>query len=311
MKKLLISILAVAISFLVIDRIGGCIMNIAFQHSKSVLAPKLCHLAYDAHEDVILLGTSRCNCHYVPTIIADSLKMTVYNGGIDGSKNIYSHYIALCYALACHKPKVVCLEVMEEDSRQTDDPFEPISRFAPFFGMNSRADSLYAIAGVAWKYQLSHLYRHNATSLTTITGLIQAAKESDEKGFYSLKNESGIASSLRLEEEPEPREVDSLKLACLQRFMDLCNENRVKLVLVASPKYTIARDAQYGEMKSLAKKNGIPFLDYHSQGLYHDHPEYFKDIAHLLDEGARLYSSVFASDLKTHIADTLAAMWVE
>lgn len=286
-------------------------MNSAFKQSKSVLAPKLTHLAFDAHEDVLLLGTSRCNCHYVPTIIADSLKMTVYNGGIDGSENIFSHYMALCYALDCHKPKVVCLEVMEEDCRQTDKSLETINRFAPFFGMNDRADSLFAVAGSAWKYQLSHLYRHNATSLTTLTGLIQAAKKSDEHGFYSLKKEPGTRSSLVLEDEPEPQAVDSLKLAYLQRFMDLCKENRVKLVFVASPKYTIARASQYDVIKRLAAENGIPFLDYHSQGLYHDHPEYFKDFAHLWDEGARRYSSVFASDLKTHIADTLAAMWAQ
>jgi hypothetical protein len=40
------------------------------------------------------------------------------------------------------------------------------------------------------------------------------------------------------------------------------------------------------------------FLDYHTNGLYLDHREYFMDNDHLWDKGARKYSSVFAHDLK-------------
>jgi hypothetical protein len=54
----------------------------------------------------------------------------------------------------------------------------------------------------------------------------------------------------------------------------------------------------YGPLKALAKQNDIPFLDYHTPGLYLDHPEYFLDRYHLWDQPARAFSSLFASDLK-------------
>ena len=54
----------------------------------------------------------------------------------------------------------------------------------------------------------------------------------------------------------------------------------------------------YDVLKETALENGLPFLDYHTAGLYQDHPDYFHDPSHLWDKGARLYSSVFARDLK-------------
>lgn len=298
MKKVISGILIIVFTFLLTDRVGGYVMGIAFKHSQSVQAPKLCHLAYHTTQDIILLGTSRCHCHYVPAIIADSLQMTVYNGGIDASNNIYSHYMALCYVLSCHKPDIVCLEVMEDDCHQADNSFETIQRFAPFYGMDDRADSLFKEAGLEWRYRFSHLYRYNATALTTITGLIQNMKANEEDGFYSLQKKDGMNSSLVLEEEQEPQPVDSIKLKYLQKFINLCKENQVKAVFMVSPKYTIPAPSQYAVLKSLAEANDVPFLDYHTRGLFLDHPELFRDNAHLWDEGARLYSSIFASDLK-------------
>jgi hypothetical protein len=69
-------------------------------------------------------------------------------------------------------------------------------------------------------------------------------------------------------------------------------------VFTASPKYTTVDVSHYDVLKSLAKEHDIPFLDYHTRGLYLDHPEYFKDNSHLWDEGARHFTSIFAGDLK-------------
>ena len=54
----------------------------------------------------------------------------------------------------------------------------------------------------------------------------------------------------------------------------------------------------YDTIKSMAKQNNVPFIDYHSAGLFLDHPEYFRDKFHLWDKGARIYSAIFAHDLK-------------
>ena len=99
MKKFIASLVFVLIGGFVVDRVGGMAMWWVNQHTRDISGPKIKYLVNEVHEDVILMGTSRCNLHYVPSIISDTLGMSVYNGGIDASNNIYAHYIMLC-----HKP---------------------------------------------------------------------------------------------------------------------------------------------------------------------------------------------------------------
>ena len=69
MKKFLKSILFIVVVLFAVDRIGGQVMWWVNQHTQDISGPKLRHLANDVNEDVIFLGTSRCNFHYVPSIL--------------------------------------------------------------------------------------------------------------------------------------------------------------------------------------------------------------------------------------------------
>ena len=92
--------------------------------------------------------------------------------------------------------------------------------------------------------------------------------------------------------------MDSLKLKYVQKFIDLCRKNNIKLVFVVSPMYVKVDKDYYDPLKAIAARNHVPFMDYHTEGLFLDHPDYFRDSNHLWDKGARLYSSIFASDFK-------------
>lgn len=296
MKKLLISILFLFIGSFAVDRIGGMIMWWINQHTHDVSGPKIKYLVNEVHEDILLMGTSRCNLHYVPSIISDTLGVSVYNGGIDASNNIYAHFLMLHHILAIHNPKVICLEVMTSDFTEQTDPFNTITFFAPYFGINEGADSIFHLAGTYWKYQISHLYRYNAKAASNIAGLAINRHVGGDNGYIPCPRPAHYPSSLEYSNTPE--NVDSLKLMYVQKFIDLCKGNNIKLVFMISPMYVKINNNYYDVLKAVATQNDIPFLDYHSEGLYQDHPEYFKDSSHLWDKGARLYSSVFASDLK-------------
>ena len=296
MKKFIISILFVAVGFFAVDRLGGMAMWWVNQHTHDVSGPKIKYLVNDVHEDILLMGTSRCNCHYVPSIISDTLGVSVYNGGIDASNNIYAHYLMLNHILAVHKPKVICLEVRTTDFTVQADPFYTISFFAPYFGINEGADSIFRLAGKYWEYRISHLYRFNAKAPSNIAGLAINRNEGGDNGYIPSLQPAHYPSSL--EYRDTPKNVDSMKLKYVQKFIDLCYENGIKLVFMVSPMYTKIDDNHYDVLKTIAMQNEVPFFDYHKEGLFHDHPEYFKDSSHLWDRGARLYSSIFASDLK-------------
>ena len=301
MKKFVLTCLFIAIGLFAADRLGGMAMRWVFHHSNDVLAPKLQYIQEGVEEDVVLMGASRCHHHYVPSIIGDTLGMQVYNAGIGGANNIYSHYIVLCHLLQQHTPKVVCLEVMPTDYSQQDDAFSVVSFFAPLFGSCEAADSVFRLAGSHWKYRLSHLYRYNAKAPSNVWGLVLNRQGGGEKGYIPLPRPGQFPQEAT--EEATIETVDSLKLQYLRRFIDLCRQHHIQLAWVVSPKYTKVPSSHYDVLKTLAQENGIPFLDYHTPGLYLDHPEYFKDGSHLWDEGARHFSSLFASDLKNRLAE--------
>ena len=266
------------------------------QHTHDVTGPKIKYLVNDVHEDVLLIGTSRCNLHYVPPIIRDTLGLSVYNGGIDASDNIYAHYLMLRHVLAVHKPKIICLELWINDFAVQPAPFRTVTFFAPYFGRNEEADSVFRLAGIYWRYRISHLYRYNAKAVSNIAGLIIDRQKDDNQGYIPNPQPTHYPNSL--EQDETATMVDNMKIEYVQRFISLCHANGIRLVFMVSPMFTQVDSEHYNVLKAVAKKNHVPFLDYHTSGLYHDHPEYFKDQEHLWDKGARLYSSVFASDLK-------------
>lgn len=296
MRKTIVSLIFILVSTFIIDRIGGMAMWWVNQNTHDVSGPKIKYLVYDVHEDVVLMGTSRCNLHYVPSIISDSIGMSVYNGGIDASNNIYSHYIMLSHILAHHTPKIICLDLVPNDYAKELDPFGRVSFFAPYIGKNKQADSVFHDAGKYWFYEISHLYRYNAKAISNIAGLVIDKYAHSENGYIPQPRPR---QQPKLYENNNVYEVDSVKLKYLNRYIALCHQHGIKLVFTVSPAYIIASQEQYSVLAQISEDNNIPMFDYHSEGLFIDHPEYFKDNEHLWDKGARLYSAVFASDLKS------------
>lgn len=296
MRKLTVSLLFVLGGVFVVDRLGGKAMWWVNQHTHDVSGPKIKYLVEGVHEDVVLMGTSRCDVHYVPAIIRDTLGMSVYNGGINASDNIYAHYIMLNHILARHTPKVICLEIMPNDFAEQNDPFQTITFFAPYLGRNEKADSVFRLAGKYWQYKISHLYRFNAKATSNIAGLFVNRHANGDNGYIPIPQPAQTPTVLK--HAGKLRKTDQTKIEYLQRFISLCKEHRIRLVFTISPMYLKVDADYYNVIKTLARENDIPVIDYHTQGLFHDHPEYFKDSAHLWDKGARIYSSKFASDLK-------------
>lgn len=296
MKRFIFSILFILIGVFVVDRAGGKVMWWINRHTQDVSGPKIKYLVNDVHEDVVMMGASRCNLHYVPSIISDSIGMSVYNGGVDASNNIYAHYIVLNHILAHHTPKVICLEIMTSDYGEESNPFNTVTFFAPYIGINERADSVFREAGLYRRYMISHLYRYNAKAVSNLLGLFVNRNAAGENGYVPSYEPEHFPTQYEYWEKPE--KIDSTKIEYLQKYIDLCIGNNIKLIFVVSPAYAQISDDVYDVAKEIAASNNIPFLDFHSKGLYMDRPDYFKDNAHLRDKGARNYSALFASDLR-------------
>lgn len=226
MKKFALSFIVVLCGLILIDRIGGEGLLFCTQHTCAHAERKMAHLFNNANEDVIMLGTSRCDNHYVPSIISDSLGMSVYNGGISSSENIYSHYIVLNCLLERHTPKVICLELMDHDFLESKTNFNFISFFAPYIGLSENADSIFREAETYNYYKISHLYRFNSKVCETIYGMIVRKEYSIDNGYYANPQPTKAVSELTI--QTTKKGYDEKKLRYVQKFIDLCKKKKNK-----------------------------------------------------------------------------------
>lgn len=299
--KYYISGLNIFLSFIIliglifaVDRTGGLIMRYIHNKSNDTTAPKLRYLAEDCADEMVIFGASRAGSHYRADIISDSLKMSVYNAGIDGSNNIYSHYMALSLLLQHHRPDVVILEVMDADYSKQENPYSALPIFAPYIGKSSEIDSILYEFGDGWLYKHVHLFRYSAKAVSNIGGLLK--KESNHnKGFVEappgkLSSETLIFETIK--------DVDDNKLIYLEKFILKCLSNDIKLIFTISPRFTKASDNLYDPIKQMASQYHIPLIDNHTIGLYHDKPELFRDRTHLNADGAKIYTQQYITELK-------------
>ena len=193
---------------------------------------------------------------------------------------------------------MICLEVMPTDYNIQKNPFSVISFFAPLFGENERADSVFLLSGSYWKYNFSHLYRYNAKAPSILWGLVMNRQNGriNGKGYIPLSQPMQGVGRIHVEEKDIT--IDSLKIDYLHLFVNQCKQRGVQLVFVVSPKYTKITPSHYDVLEKFANSHGIPFLNYHTKETYLDKPDYFRDFVHLWEEGAKCYSSMFAKDLK-------------
>lgn len=295
-KKTFIFVTSALLVLLAVDRIGGMVMYRLLLKSQDTTSPKICYLVNGGcQSDMLLMGTSRCNVHFVPEILEDSLGMTVYNGGVDGSSNIFAHYFLLSSILTYHTPKVICLGVDVEDFTIQENEWESVGFFAPFMGLTQAGDSIFRESGQYYNYQLSHLYRYNAKSLEILSGLTLGVQPEQEKG-YMKRPKPPVVPEL-VQEVPSVKPLDEVKVKYMERFAGKCREKGVELYFIVSPKLTVPGQ-EYVWLDAFCRKHQIPLLNYHQQGLFQDHPQYFWDISHLWDEGAQAFTRTVAHDLR-------------
>lgn len=302
MKKFILSIVFIIASVFVVDRIGGMIMRKVVMVTKSNnKTEKLRRMCDGITEDLLFLGTSRCEFHYVPSIFTDTLNISAYNGGLNASDNIYAQYAAFSLVLEHSTPKIVCLDVVTNYFIAGDNFGAAVSEFGPYIGQSKRIDDIYLDSHNWLRYNISHLYRYNKFAILYIAGLFVDGSMGKyrDKGYEALpemeykigelKNSSFVYS------------YSESKMDYLHKFLDLCTEYDIMPVFVVSPRYTIANKDEYSVYKQIAAENNIPFFDYHTSRLFHDRPDLFRDHNHLWDKGAREFSAIFAHDLKQYL----------
>lgn len=298
---LLCIVAVIALLFLMDLCIGGASAWL-YHRSKYGIFHRQQYVLNESTDDIIILGSSRASHHYVPSIISDSLGMSCYNAGSEGMC-IYYHYAMLAAMIERgHCPKIVLYDVMDLDTKEYPGPTftldAALDRLAPHYGEFTCIDSLFELKG--WKERLklqSKVYRYNSKLVQSIKCNFIPLPEDNgyEKVVGSLPDNVVIES-----EAYDESSLDSLKLHYMQKMVQLAARNQIKMIFVLSPYYKNNPSKAIDAAIDVARCNQMDIVNCYNDIVMMKR-ELFRDVMHLNDEGAHVWTTYLAHILKSKL----------
>lgn len=298
----ILHICAAALLIILTDLCLGKASDWLYHKSKYGIFHRQIYLLNESNDDIIILGSSRASHHYVPKVFTDSLNMTCYNAGSEGMC-IYYHYALLASMIERgYHPKLVIYDIMDLDTKEHPGPTftldSALERLAPHYGEYKSIDSLFMLKGWKEKFKLySKTYRYNSKLVQSIK--CNYIPSPEDNGYESVFGELKDGIKFTHEKYNNCR-LDTMKIHYFRKFVNLAVENNINLILVLSPMYQDRPSKAFDMPKIIAKEKNIPFYDCINEPALMKQ-ELFRDLMHLNDNGAHVWSAYIAHRLKPNL----------
>lgn len=297
MKKFLINITVFFVAVVVVDIIFGYCCDYMCEQSKSGDQRKVNYAVRECTADMLIMGSSRANHHYNPQILSDSLGVTVYNLGIDGSGVIL---MGGFYKLMVKRyiPKYIIYELTPsfDFNKYAGDANNTryLSQLKPYYREEALAQMFDDIDVLERLKLKSGLYRYNTSCLNLFRSYVSAEDRVGDDGYRSLQGVMKDYKPFKIDVE----DLDSLKVKYLRQLIYDCKSNGTKLFFVVSPRFGATTSIEYMPGFEICKQNGCEILDYYSDQRFVTKKEYFKDSYHMNEEGANAFTRQISIDIK-------------
>lgn len=299
MKKLIIHILVFASCVFLIDFTFGRMMS--YLRNKSLYSNKIDYVVDVCDAEVLIMGSSKAAEHYCSSIIADSLRRSVYNCGLPGN-GIIGAYVFLTQITKRYKPFCIVYEVTPWYDYYSVDPLiKYINVFKHLYGRDAVNDIFEKCDSDEIVKLKSNLYKYN--NRFAINALFSQNNSAlNNMGFHPLTGVLDITTIKKKDKKSNLIEFDPTKYNYLKAFAELCVSRNINIVFVVSPRYTQDNTGDYHYAKEICEDLNIPFIDNRNYPSVSDKPSMFHDEIHLNKEGASIYSQIFSSQLKNIIS---------
>lgn len=298
-KKILINILLVIVIIALLDLVIGKILRHFYFTETSGLHYRTTYSIDSTKAEIIVLGSSSANHHYVPEIFEDSMKMSFYNTGRDGRPILYN--LAIFEAIMKrYTPKIIIVDLNNKNLYYSSKSYDRLSCLQPYYYNHPELQSIVNLRGPYEKYKLlSYIYPYNSSILAIIIGNLEKnkARKGDRKGYVPLFNCMQDSTLIRLDEDLG--EFDTRNINALKYIGSTCKAKKIRLVFVQSPIYAIMASPGSSQIfKRIAEQNNAVFINYLNDSLFINNPALFSDRSHLNDEGAKTFSRLIVHQIK-------------
>jgi hypothetical protein len=306
-KKFALKVFVFAVCMVLVDCLCGICFPLLQSHAKGGSTRMNYYVSDECDVDILVLGSSRAQHHYVPRIL-DSLGGVAYNAGNDGMGAV----LGLGRYQMCaekHVPKIVIHDISSFDY-QRDDNSKYLKYLRPY-GDRPYIRNIISQIGEPFidLKMLSNMYRNSSRIIPNIRDLF-ANDNPDNRGYLPLYKKCKNCDHNSLKVDSSSLVLDSIKLKIFDQFILETTRRGSKLYFAISPKFsseigessdslvTHKLPPSYAYAESLAKRYNIPLLNNMYILGISDNPDFFADQTHLNNEGALAYSRKIVQDLR-------------
>lgn len=294
-KKRLFEVILILIFVVVLDKCLGKILDNLYQSSTDITIYKLRYSFYEADEDIIIVGSSRAQQHYIPDSIFVATGLTAYNSGLGGQFLTYS-FIEVSKILENTRPQLIILDVYPDMLLQNDlDPGLRILK--PYYKQDSLIRSILDQTSLFERFKYSSsIYPYNSLLYPLLLGLVYHPDVS-QNGYIPV---SGIIDTnlIEVQERRQEIEIAARQNENLENISKMCKNSEVNLWVVVSPIFKVTRSDEkiVDSLIVFCKSECIHCIDFSHNIEFANH-KLFKDNLHLNSDGASKFSSILGDSI--------------
>lgn len=296
MKKFIFKIIIIFTIVAIFDYFFGVVMGHVVNNINVGGQGRDNYICNVAEEDILVFGSSRAVHHYNSTILEDSLGMSCYNCGEEANGFILS-YGRLLMALERHCPKVIIQDITAEFDLHKNDNHKYLGWLKTRYERAGVSEIFDAIDKTESYKMKSQMYRYNSKFLQNIfVYLTSVSTDMGIKGYRPI-NEPFDSMKIVKTEKPDDKEIDSLKIEFIHRYLELAQNS--KIYFVVSPIWYGMDSEEIAPIAQICRERNIPLFDFSNNPKYVHNDEYFKDGTHLNAFGADEFTKDLIKEIKS------------
>ncbi len=278
----------------------GSVLRTFYFRQNSGLNRRTTYSLMESTEDIIILGSSRAQANYDPTIFSKVLAGSCFNAGRDGQSLLYSLAVARAN-LKRHQPRLLVLDLILSDFPVSPHHYDMLYSLLPYYRAQPEVRSIVLMRSPYERFKLfSQIYPFNSLPLQIFK--YNRTKPELGNGFIPLHGTLKLPLSERDKSIPAWTRgpMDDRMLASLQELVTRCRESGTELFVSISPVYQGKAwgESAFQPVMEILEKEGVPVRDFRANPEIVNNPQLFRDRGHLNLEGARLYSRLVAEQIR-------------
>lgn len=259
--------------------------------------------------DLLIIGSSRAECHFDPKIIDSITAYNSFNIGLSGSNNSFTYGIYKTYLSKSKPPKIVVMNIDFHFAHESSDTIYEFPRYFPYLDNELLFKELKSRDSRFYAFKYLPLYKLAFMGDKYLN--IAARGYLDKPGIYDADCYKGFQGINPIQfkdlskEDSGSYNASILKenIDYLDSIISLTKKMNAEIFFVISPTYVkgskriINLDEQLTAFENLAKEREVPFMNFTNDSICYD-PTVFADFYHMKKKGAQLFSRQFSYRFK-------------